>query len=77
MKGPIGKSQMLGVGFETGHLLFQAPLGDFLQPLDGIASFRSEAMTRPFVPMRGWIKSARSAVPDPTSSARPFMVTGT
>ena len=33
-------------------------------------------MTRPLAPIRGSTNSARSAVPDPTSSARPPRVTG-
>ena len=34
IEGPVGKSQMFSVGFETGNLLPQAPPSDFLEPLD-------------------------------------------
>mgnify|MGYP006955964270 CR=1 FL=1 len=34
MERPIRKSQMFGVGFETGNLLPQTPPGDFLEPLN-------------------------------------------
>ena len=34
IEGPIGKSQMLGVGFETGNLISQAPSCDLLEPLN-------------------------------------------
>ena len=34
MEGPIGKSEMLGVGFEAGDLRSQTPSCNLLQPLD-------------------------------------------
>src|SRR6267143_1969600 len=49
----------------------------FFSPSTSMAWFRSDAMTRPLAPMRGSIKSARSAVPAPTSSASPSVVIGT
>src|SRR5207237_6458558 len=33
MEGPIGESQMFGIGFKTGDLLSQASPGHFLEPL--------------------------------------------
>ena len=34
VEGPIGKPQVLGIGFETSNLLPQASSGDFLEPLN-------------------------------------------
>ena len=73
MEGSIRKSQVLGIGFETGNFLSQAPFGDLLEPLHEHGMVQVGSNNAPIVPHAGFyqerqIGCARTDIERPASS---------